>query len=213
LYPYVVYIINSTSRTAAAATLEKGATQSLSSASIKITKKSYAIQSVKLFNGATLLGEKTGADVANGGTITFSDLGITVSKDNNPNLKFTVYDGEVSTDANVGASTFVYPYYWGKRTKNAAITEDLVKGLTKSITSKANKTDISFTCAEEHMVFAYPKAYGLLKSIIDPNNFEIINDFTRHEVSVTGLDGTAQPYYVYLSGASTITNFKVDFKY
>jgi hypothetical protein len=50
-------------------------------------------------------------------------------------------------------------------------------------------------------------------NITGPNNFEIINDFTRHEVSVTGLDGTAQPYYAYVSGASTITNFKVDFKY
>lgn len=213
LYPYVAYVINSTSRTAAAATLENGATQTLSSASIKITKKSYAIQSVKLFNGATLLGEKTGSDVANGGTITFSNLDITVSKDNNPNLKFTVFDGETTSNHNIGASTFVYPYYWGKCTKNAAITEDLVKGLTKSIASKGNKTDISFTCAAERMVFAYPKAYGVLKSIIDPNNFEIINDFTRHEISVTGLDGTAQAYYVYVSSASTITGFKVDFKY
>lgn len=63
------------------------------------------------------------------------------------------------------------------------------------------------------MVFAYPKAHGVLKSIIDPNNFEIINDFTKSEISITGLDGTAQPYYAYVSGTSTVSNFKVDFKY
>jgi hypothetical protein len=63
------------------------------------------------------------------------------------------------------------------------------------------------------MVFAYPKTHGMLKSIIDPNNFEIINDFTRSEVSITGLDGTTQTYYVYVSGISTVSDFKVDFKY
>lgn len=111
LFPYVAFTLGSTSRTAAAATLENGATQTLNSASISITKKSKPITSVKLLNGSTVLGEKTGDEVAAGGTITFSNLGITVSKSNNPNLKFTVTDGQTSTDKNVGASTFVYPYY------------------------------------------------------------------------------------------------------
>jgi hypothetical protein len=213
LYPYVAFVINSTSRTASATTLENGATQSLNSVSISITKKSKPITSVKLFNGSTQLGEKTGSDVANGGTITFSDLGITVSKNNNPSLKFTVTDGETTTDRSVGASTFVYPYYWGKCAKDATIDETLVEGLTKKIISKGSQTDIAFTCAEERMVFAYPKVHGVLKSIIDPNNFEIIDSFTRSEVSITGLDETAQTYYVYVSGASTVSDFKVDFKY
>jgi hypothetical protein len=213
LYPYVQFVLGSPSRSAAAATLENGATQTLSSASISITKKSKAITSVKLLNGSTVLGEKTGDEVAAGGTITFSNLGITVSKSNNPNLKFTVTDGATSADKSIGASTFVYPYYWGKCAKDATIDEALVESLTKKIESKGNKTDISFTCADERMVFAYPKAHGVLKSIIDPNNFEIINDFTKYEVSITGLDETTQTYYVYVSGASTVTAFKVDFKY
>ena len=86
LFPYVAFVLGSTSRSAAAATLENGATQTLNSASISITKKSKPITSVKLMNGSTVLGEKTGDEVAAGGTITFSDLGITVSKSNNPNL-------------------------------------------------------------------------------------------------------------------------------
>lgn len=121
LFPYVAFVLGSTSRSAAAATLENGATQTLNSASISITKKSKPITSVKLLNGSTVLGEKTGADVAAGGTITFSNLGITVSKSNNPNLKFTVTDGTTSTDKNVGASTFVYPYYWGVAAADATI--------------------------------------------------------------------------------------------
>ena len=63
------------------------------------------------------------------------------------------------------------------------------------------------------MVIAYPKAHGVLKSILDPNNFETIGDYARSEVSVTGLDGTAQAYYVYASGAATVSGFKVQYKY
>lgn len=212
LFPYVAFVLGSTSRSAAAATLENGATQTLSSASISITKKSKPITSVKLLNGSTVLGEKTGDDVAAGGTITFSNLGITVSKSNNPNLKFTVTDGTTSTDKNVGASTFVYPYYMGECAADATIDETLIEGLTKKVESKGNKT-VTHTVENGRMVIAYPKAHGVLKSILDPNNFETIGDYTRSEVSVTGLDGTTQTYYVYASGAATVSGFKVQYKY
>lgn len=212
LFPYVAFVLGSTSRSAAAATLENGATQTLSSASISITKKSKPITSVKLLNGSTVLGEKTGDEVAAGGTITFSNLGITVSKSNNPNLKFTVTDGQTSTDKNVGASTFVYPYYMGECAADATIDETLIEGLTKKVESKGNKT-VTHTCENGRMVIAYPKAHGVLKSILDPNNFETIGDYTRSEVSVTGLDGTTQTYYVYASGAATVSGFKVQYKY
>lgn len=212
LFPYVAFVLGSTSRSAAAATLENGATQTLNSASISITKKSKPITSVKLLNGSTVLGEKTGDDVAAGGTITFSNLGITVSKSNNPNLKFTVTDGQTSTDKNVGASTFVYPYYMGECAADATIDETLIEGLTKKVESRGNKT-VTHSCENGRMVIAYPKAHGVLKSILDPNNFETIGDYTRSEVSVTGLDGTAQTYYVYASGAATVSGFKVQYKY
>ena len=212
LFPYIAFTLNSTSRNAAVATLENGATQTLNSASISITKKSKPITSVKLLNGSTVLGEKTGDEVAAGGTITFSNLGITVSKSNNPNLKFTVTDGQTSTDKNVGASTFVYPYYTGECAADATIDETLIEGLTKKVESKGNKT-VTHTCENGRMVIAYPKAHGVLKSILDPNNFETIGDYTRSEVSITGLDGTAQTYYVYASGAATVNGFKVQYKY
>ena len=212
LFPYVAFTLNSTSRNAAATTLENGATQTLNSASISITKKSKPITSVKLLNGSTVLGEKTGDEVAAGGTITFSNLGITVSKSNNPNLKFTVTDGQTSTDKSVGASTFVYPYYMGECAADATIDETLIEGLTKKVEGKNNKT-VTHTCENGRMVIAYPKAHGVLKSILDPNNFETVGDYTRSEVSVTGLDGTTQTYYVYASGAATVNGFKVQYKY
>lgn len=212
LFPYVAFVLGGTSRSAAAATLENGATQTLNSASISVTKKSKPITSVKLLNGSTVLGEKTGDAVAAGGTFTFSDLGITVSKSNNPNLTFTVTDGTTSTNKNIGASTFVYPYYTGECAADATIDEALVEGLTKKIESKGNKT-VTHSCENGRMVIAYPKAHGVLKSILDPNNFETIGDYTRSEVSITGLDGTAQTYYVYASGAATVSGFKVQYKY
>ena len=213
LFPYVAFTINSSSRSASAATLENGATQTLSSATISVTKKSKPIQSITLYNGSTVLETKTGDAVANGGSITFNGFdAITVSKSNNPNLKFTVTDGTTSTDKNVGASTFVYPYYWGECAADATIDESLVESLTKKVESKGAKT-VTHTCENGRMVIAYPKSHGVLKSILDPNNFETIGDYTRSEVSVTGLDGTAQTYYVYASGAATVSGFKVQYKY
>lgn len=215
LYPYIAFVINSSSRSAAAATLECGESQTLSSATINVTKKKDPITSIKLLNGSTILEEKTGDAVANGGTIKFDGFDpITVTKSNNPNLKFTVTDGTTSTDKSVGASTFVYPYYWGVCAEDATIDETLVESLTKNVSGKGTKTDIAFTCANQKIVFAYPKAHGVLKSIIDPNNFETIDGYARSEVSITGLDGSAQAYYVYvLKDACTVSGFKVDFKY
>ena len=213
LFPYVAFTMGSTSRSAGAATLENGASQTLSSASITVTKKSKPITSIQLLNGSSVLEEKTGDAVANGGTITFNGFNaITVTKSNNPNLKFTVTDGQTTESKNVGASTFVYPYYCGECAADATIDETLIEGLTKKVESKGNKT-ITHTMNNGRMVIAYPKAHGVLKSILDPNNFETIGDYTRSEVNVTGLDGTTQAYYVYASGAATVSSFKVQYKY
>ena len=220
LFPYVAFTLDSTSRNAAAKTLEKGDTQTLSSASITITKKSKPITSVKLLNGSTVLGEKTGDDVAAGGTIKIDGFtAITVSKSNNPNLKFTVTDGTTSTDKSVGASTFVYPFYWGECAADATIDEALIESLTKKIETKASKT-VTHTMNNGRMVFAYPNdptsndsKYGDLKSILDPNNFETIGDYTKYTVNITGKDGVSVPYNVYVSGAATVSGFKVQYKF
>ena len=100
----------------------------------------------------------------------------------------------------------------GECAANATIDEVLVEGLTKKVESKGNKT-VTHTCENGRMVIAYPKAHGVLKSILDPNNFETIGDYTRSEVDITGLDGTTQTYYVYDSGAATVSGFKVQYKY
>ena len=212
LFPYVPFTLGSTSRTAKAATLENGATQTLSTVTISVNKKSKPITSVKLLNGSTVLEEKTGDVVAGGGTIKFENLGITVSKDNNPNLKITVTDGQTVDSANVGASTFVYPYYMGECAANDEIDADLIKGLTKKVVSKGAQT-VTHTCSYGRRIIAYPKAHGALASILDPNGYETIGDYTCSEIDIVGLDETSQKYYVYASGAATVTGFTVQYLY
>lgn len=212
LYPYVAQVVGTPTRTPNATVLEKGNNQVITAVSVAVTKKSEAITSVALYQGTTLLAEKTGSEVAAGGTFTFSNLSVAVPSTNVIlSVKVTDASGN-AVSKNTAAWTFVYPYYIGACAEGATINEALIEGLTKKIEAKGTKTH-NFTCANQCMVFAYPKAYGALQSALDPNNFETIGSFTAHEVNVTGLDGTAQPYYAYVNSASTVTDFKMTFKY
>ena len=212
LYPYVQPTVGSATASPNGGTYEKGVTKTITSVSISVTKKSEAITSVALYNGSTLIEEKTGDAVKNGGTITFSGLSVEVPTNGNQlTVKVTDAKGTVQ-EKKTTAMTFVYPYYMGSCAAGTAIDETLIESLTKKVESKGNKSN-TFTVSDGHMVFAYPKAHGVLKSILDPNNFETIGNYTRSEVSVTGLDGTAQTYYVYTSGATTVSGFVVNFKY
>ena len=216
LYPYVNATVGNATATPNGGTYEKGATKTITQVSISVTKKSEPITSVALYNGSTLIQEKTGDAVKNGGTITFTNLSVEVPTNGNQlTVKVTYPDanGNAKTvEKKTTALTFVYPYYMGTCAAGTGIDETLVESLTKKIEGKGNKSN-SFTVSDGHMVFAYPKAHGVLKSILDPNNFETIGNYTRSEVSVTGLDGTAQTYYVYVSGATTVSGFTVNFKY
>ena len=212
LYPYVQPVVGNATASPNGGTYEKGVTKTITSVSISVTKKSEIITSVALYNGSSLIEEKTGDAVKNGGTITFSGLSVEVPTNGNQlTVKVTDAKGDVQ-EKKTTAMTFVYPYYMGSCAAGTAIDEALVESLTKKVESKGNKSN-SFTVSDGHMVFAYPKAHGVLKSILDPNNFETIGNYTCSEVSITGLDGTAQTYYVYVSGATTVSGFNVNFKY
>ena len=88
----------------------------------------------------------------------------------------------------------------------------MVKALSKQVVAKGSKT-VNFTCNNQRICFAYPKSYGDIRTIKDQNNFEVLDTFTRSEVSITGLDGTAVDYYVYVNSASTVTDFGMTFSY
>lgn len=212
LYPYVQPTVGNATATPNGGTYEKGTVKTITQVSITVTKKSEPITSVALYNGSSLISEKTGSDVKDGGTIKFTNLSFNVPTDGNQlTVKVTDAKGTVQEKKTTSMS-FVYPYYVGSCASGTTINESLVESLTKKIESKGNKSN-EFSVTDGHMVFAYPKSYGVLKSILDPNNFETISGYKQYEVSVTGLDNTAQTYYVYVSNATTVNKFNVTFKY
>ena len=214
LYPWVAPVV--TAKVAAPANggvFEKGNTQNVTSITVTVTKKSSDITKVEIFDGASSLGSKTGADLdtlnsTGSATFTFTvDVDVTANK----NFQAKVTDAaEKVTTANTGTFTFVYPYYQGVIAADATADEAAVKALTKLIQAKGTKA-VTYTASNQKMVFAVPKANGVIKTITDPNGFNVTDTFAQSELSVTGLDGTAQDYYVYVSNATTVSAFKITF--
>lgn len=209
LYPYVAPTVSASS-VPNGGTFEKGNAQKVTNITANVTKKSEKITKVEFLNGSEVLEVKEGAEVQNGGSIAIT-TDITVNSNKNFSVRVTDATNKTYT-ANTGSFNFVYPYYMGVCAEGAEINEALVKGLTKKIEAKGAKSH-AFTCDYQRMIFAYPKSYGVLKSIIDPNNFDVTGTFGVQEVSITGLDGTAQTYYVYVNSASTVSNFTMKFNY
>lgn len=208
LYPYVAPSISGSS-TPNGGVFECGNKQNVTKIRASVGKKSQPITKVEIFDGPTSLGVKTDG-VATGGNF---DFDVTVEVSTNKSFKVKATDTDNKTvEANTGGFTFVYPYYIGACEEDATIDEDLVEGLDKKIETKGNKSN-AFNCNNQRMVFAYPKAHGALRQIIDPNNFDVTGTFGRQEVTITGLDETPQEYYVYVNSASTVSNFTVKFNY
>lgn len=209
LYPYVAPTVSASSNPNGGI-FEKGNNQKVTKITANVGKKSEKITKVEFLDGSSSLGVKEGAEVQNGGTIAIT-TDIAVNSNKNFSVKVTDAANKTYT-ANTGSFNFVYPYYMGVCSENADINEELVKRLTKKIEAKGNKSH-AFTCDFQRMVFAYPKSHGKLRQIIDPNNFDVTGTFGIQEVSITGLDGTAQDYYVYVNSASTVSNFNMKFNY
>lgn len=82
-----------------------------------------------------------------------------------------------------------------------AITEDVIKGMTKTVSAK-KAIKVSGPISEQYICFAAPKGWAV-SNIKDSNNFDVTSTYTTSTVSVTGLDGQAVNYTVYLSGKMT----------
>lgn len=222
LFPYVKPAVATPTRVPnTTAALEKGDDQVVTSVSAKITKKSKSIVKVELYKGSELIATKEGDDLPNittsGTTVTFSNLSVAVPSSS---VTFTVKaidaDGGSTTSGASAGWTFVYPYFYGvcAGDKTAAtLTEADIEAMTKDIKSKGEKS-YTYTTNNQKMVIAYPKAHGVLKKALDPNGFDYLGDYDRAELSITGLDGTAQAYYVYAQKApSFVTSFTMKFQY
>ena len=190
---------------------EKGNNQVITNVRVTVTKKSEKITKIEVFDGSTSLGCLEGVDIENGGTFNF-DVNVEVNSINKQ-LAATITDASNNSyTAKTGSFNFIYPYYVGVCEVNDEITETLIKGLTKRIETKGSKS-ISYTTNNQKMVFAYPSSYGNIAKILDPNSFDVTNTFNKTAISIIGLDGTTQNYYVYTNSASTVTNFAMKFNY
>lgn len=210
LYPYVAPTVSATIVTPSnGGVKEKGDTQHVTSIRVNVTKKSSNITKVEIFDGARSLGSKTDG-VSNGGQFDFT---VDENVDTNKGFQAKVTDAAgKTTTANTGSFNFVYPYYYGTVANAGAATETTIKALTKQVVTKGNKT-FSYNLNNNCACFAYPASYGDLKSIKDPNNFEVLGTFTKKTVQITGRDGTPQSYNVYVNEASTASGFAFTFAY
>ena len=82
-----------------------------------------------------------------------------------------------------------------------AITEAVIKGMTKTISVKKT-IKVSGPISEQYICFAAPAGWAV-SNIKDSNNLDVTSSYTTSTVSVTGLDGQAVDYTVYLSGKMT----------
>ena len=156
---------------------------------INAGKKSKDIQSIKVYNGSTLLTTITDS-VANGGTFTYNyACNITAST----TLKVEVADDTSTVSANKSI-TFAYKSYYGFVAGGTTVDETAVKGLQKNVlkTSKA-LTYSGITCTNSKIVYAYPQSQGLLGSILDGNGFDYLGSYNYSVISVDGVN-----YYVYV---------------
>ena len=213
LFPYTKPVISSVTlnRTPSGTVYEKGTTVSINSISTAIQKKSEAITKVQFYVNNTMENEIT-TGVANGGTFTYTPTTAISITDTitNTYVQVKVEDGKSLVTANSLALTFVYPYYHGSIADGTVVNDTVIQGLTKDVSIKGTKT-YNYNTSNSCMVIAYPASYGNIRTIIDPNGFDITGSFTKSQVAVTANDSTSQTYNVYVSSASTNSNFAVKF--
>lgn len=141
-------------------------------------------------------------------TVETSDTSYTYNKTISDTKTFTlsVTDSKNNIRSSSITFTFVYPFYYGTFTNS--LTEADIKNKVKLVELKNNKT-LTLTYNDMKVFYAYPKAYGELKSIKDGNGFEYLNDFNKEEMNINSI-----PYYVYkIKNKASVSQIKYTFSF
>ena len=141
-------------------------------------------------------------------TVETSDTSYTYNKTISDTKTFTlsVTDSKNNVRSSSITFTFVYPFYYGTFTNS--LTEADIKNEVKLVELKNNKT-LTLTYNDMKVFYAYPKAYGELKSIKDGNGFEYLNDFNKEEMNINSI-----PYYVYkIKNKASVSQIKYTFSF
>lgn len=141
-------------------------------------------------------------------TVKTGDTSYTYNKTTSDTKTFTlsVTDSKNNIRSSSITFSFVYPFYYGTFTNS--LTEETIKNKVKLVELKNNKT-LTLTYNDMKVFYAYPKAYGELKSIKDGNGFEYLNDFNKEEMNINSI-----PYYVYkIKNKASVSQIKYTFSF
>ena len=141
-------------------------------------------------------------------TVETSDTSYTYNKTISDTKTFTlsVTDSKNNIRSSSITFSFVYPFYYG--TFANSLTEADIKNKVKLVELKSNKT-LALTYNDMKVFYAYPKAYGELKSIKDGNGFEYLNDFNKEEMNINSI-----PYYFYkIKNKASVSQIKYTFSF
>lgn len=106
-------------------------------------------------------------------------------------------DGKTSFQSNKVNIEFIDNFYSGLIENNEVVTENLIKSLTGIKEHKSDKIQ-TYSPNNQKILFAYPSYYGNLSSIVDSENYDMIDGFTKSVINLT-LNSVQVPYNVYVT--------------
>lgn len=115
----------------------------------------------------------------------------------------TASDGENSVTTKKDFA-FVYATYFGTINDGEINETNILAKCTKNVRNKADHK-CTFTTNKQSVVYVTP---WQVKSIINQNNYEVINSFKMERITFNGYN-----YYVYSLPSVTVSNFAYTFKY
>lgn len=208
LHPYVAPSGVSLTLSETGGTFECGVTKTVSTGTVRWTNGSQNITKAEILQGGSPVAE---ASVSGSATSIACNPTSPITVTTNTSFTARVTDPTKQVSGGSVSYNFVYPFYHGIVTTTTP-DEATVKGLTKDVSAKSNKSYTQDMNAN-YACIAYPKSYGKLRSILDPSGFENIGSFTQSEIQITGLDSTAQTYYVYVSGINTASGYQFRYNF
>jgi hypothetical protein len=205
LYPYIAPSVSFSS--SSSLIQELGTSLASVQLNVGITKKSDDIEKIEYYRGSTLLNTNSSPNTS-GGNDSYTDTNIINS---NTTYSVKVYDSKPNIVSSSINFMFVHAFFVGTMATLTPIESDILS-LTKMVKVKSD-TLYSFTLSNSRFCIAYDSTYGNLKSILDPNGFEILGDFTKIVIPLTQY-GITTNYNVYIfNNITSQTNFNLQFKF
>ncbi len=179
--------------------IKKGTSINITITSKNFVKGTNDISKIEFYKGTNLENTQTYTTNSNY-TYTINDINTDTT------LKVRVYDTEGKyKEVSTKSYKFVYPSYVGVSTTDV-LTETEITALTKKLEAKGTKT-VNYTTSQSYMVFAYPKSYGAINSIIDQNGFNVTDSFIQNTLTINSVE-----YYVYCSNQCS-GSYTISYRY